>query len=365
MSENKLNYVDFIEWVPREEAQAGDILVHHDGELKIINIKSYIPGMSGEPIAVVYASADVMPDNIPRAISLCNMSIISPETGSLEIEPTDGNIIPWGKYLDILESFEGLPQLNEGYMIKDEKAYHGYVSSSSIFPTTNNSQTGERRIRDLTSGKFFDFEGNSINDILSDSGYVIPNPNSLPEFYFLGATSDIDGKKNTQEVVNHIGLDCVLDENFLKKVIELDLKEFLLSSYPAFTTCFLFNPSITEKGDWYLPSIGELGVFLSNLGEVNNSLGILEKEGRALRLCADNMALEQLPGGIESDPDWPEGEGIFYYYNYTKYGSWLWSSTQYDYEYCWTANTSSCYMSSESSKEDVYRDFRVRASIML
>lgn len=364
MDENKINYAEFINWIPREEASAGNILVNYKGELKIIDINNYILGISGEPVAVVYASSDEMPDGIPRAISLCNMSMTNPQVGSFEKEPSLGNIIPWGKYLDILKSYEGLPQLDESYKLKSEFTYHGFISSSSIFPFIENSDKNQSRVRDLTCEKFYGFEGESLKDLFSNFGYAIPNPGSMPEYYFKGATSDIDGKANTQTIINQVGFENLIEKDFLEKIIDIKDERILLSVYPAFITCFLFNPSITKLGDWYLPAIGELGVLLSNLGEVNKTLGILEEGERALRVCADNMALEQIPEDIKQDPNWPEEGDIFYYYGYTKYGSWLWSSTQHSYDYCWTANTLSCFISSESDKENVYTDFRVRASIM-
>lgn len=363
MSENKLNYADFINWVPRENAKAGDILIYHENELKIIEANKYIPGICGEPIGVVYVGGKSMPDNFSRAISLRNMSVIFPTVGSLDEKPTNDIMMSWGKYSDILESYDGLPQLDRGFKPKSQLTYHGYISSSSIFPYVDNSSVNERRVQDLTNGKFYSHEGRSLENIFSDLENVIPSPDSMPKSYFFGATSDINGKRNTQFIVNQIDVDKILRDELFQEAINENNLELFLSLYPAFTSCFLFNPIGTNIGDWYLPSIGELGIFLSNLGEVNRTLGILEKLKKALRLCTDNMSCESLPEDVSQD-SLPEDEGVLYYYNYIKYGSWLWSSTQYDSEYCWTINTLSCYISSESDKENTYDDFRVRASIM-
>lgn len=361
MKEKNL-YSLYLNTKEREKAIPGDIIVNYNSELKIISPENFVLGLSGEPVAVVYCPAGLPPDKIPRAISLVNMSTKNPKKGTRLDRPTRDNIMYWGKRdSKVLPELTKLAQLTDDYKLNKKAAFFGYLSSTGISPFYKN-EIGERmgRLRDKSNGLYVSEVCSGIKELNELGESLLPSPISAPKGYFYpaSATSDMDGKKNTwmitEELRKEKKINSLNEINFEGLGEEEDY-------YCAFSCCSLFSPDGTSPGDWYLPSIGEIGILLTFIGEVNKTLEKLEVQERAVKLCIEDMSYaEDFPHPVKEDGEELDNR---YYYNYYRYGSRLWSSTSSVDGYCWIGNT---YDSDITTwrRNHVYGDFRVRASLM-
>lgn len=83
------------------------------------------------------------------------------------------------------------------------------------------------------------------------------------------AIADIDGKANTE-----VCLQYATSQPNWKTDSEID-NEYGEGYYPAVCSCWRYHTVGTNQGDWYLPSIGELGYLLARLNVINNSINKL------------------------------------------------------------------------------------------
>ena len=85
--------------------------------------------------------------------------------------------------------------------------------------------------------------------------------------YRYGALADMDGRGNTDKILAARG---EKDYSTWKPDITV------VSDYPAVSACDIYSTDGTKQGDWYLPSIGELGyvgVYISRINEGIKKLG--------------------------------------------------------------------------------------------
>ena len=140
----------------------------------------------------------------------------------------------------------------------------------------------------------------SYQDLTTEDGYKVLNSRS--------ALNDFDGKGNTKSIVNWANsiISLYLDESYPKTLKELSNRMAALVKkkadegatypnnwkqvyYPAAYGCYLYEPSISgtatlneqyKKGNWYLPSEGELArvynFFGNSRGWKNNAAASID-----------------------------------------------------------------------------------------
>ena len=140
----------------------------------------------------------------------------------------------------------------------------------------------------------------SYQDLTTEDGYKVLNSRS--------ALNDFDGKGNTKSIVNWANsiISLYLDESYPKTLKELSNRMAALVKkkadegatypnnwkqvyYPAAYGCYLYEPSISgtatlndqyKKGNWYLPSEGELArvynFFGNSRGWKNNTAASID-----------------------------------------------------------------------------------------
>lgn len=300
-----------------QEAIAGDIVLW-DGEKKVVvpqddyTVKSF-PEDKFTPIGVVVIPASHMCDGKARMMSTRWMSCDDPENGKITISGT-----VWGTAADL----SGLPKFTEVPVISRYDAeYYGekvpltvpqiiYTTSSYGFLPSDFADekrwSGETNPEDdgtrwhesdffQTGTGFTVTEG--LGNFYAPSPYAsdgTPNPLYRATEYNGGsinnALSYFDGRYQTDVILKVRG---EKDYGTWKPEWD-DTTSFL----PA-TVCDMYHTVGTKQGDWYLPSIAELGYIVARLQHVNNALN--------------------KTGGIQSLPS-----------------SLVWSSTMYDESSAWS-----------------------------
>lgn len=282
--------------------------LHYNKEFEFTPIILYSDKTTGEtldstktPIAIQVAPASHFSDGKARYMSLVNMSIKTPDTGTNatgnDYSTNTGAGIMWG-YTGLINKFytkvPGLDLTSYAsgkYKIATDLLNYGYLpsdkfKSSKLYPDSYR----------------YSFNKNSNN--LTPSPFLVDGK-SNPDFIAsdTNAFSDINGKTNST---------AIIAKQTVAWTGEIS-NTYAEGNYPAAATCNRFHTTGTAAGDWYLPSIGELIYAGINISAINNILG-------------------QISSAVKiGDED-----------TYSTLGSWLWSSTEYDEGSSWGLNSSDC-----------------------
>lgn len=200
----------------------------------------------GTPVAVVVIPASHMSDGKCRGMSLCNMSYVTPQTGTLgtgnDNAVTNGTNLMWGPHgTDVagLTNYTGvktIDEMNDGM---------GFIPS------------------DMFDGGY---DSGAIDELKCVSPYN-DDGSQNPAYLTAGqAFADMDGKANTEVLVNL---------SAIKDTYSSDSFENIEVNYPAAFACHLFSTLGTEQDRWYLPAIGELGYLYTRVKKINESLAAL------------------------------------------------------------------------------------------
>lgn len=294
-------------------AKVGDIIYHDGKKLKFTSNEKWDSSL-GTPVAVVVIPVSHMPDGKCRGMSLCNMSYVTPQTGTLGTgngnAETNGTNLMWGKTEDV-DGLTNYPTVKttggtNGYGYFPSDLYKGmakitFADDDTYDMTTQNSTDDKeaawwRKIgdEDYTTGD----EELVISPYASDGS-------QNPAYLTAGqALADMDGKKNTEVLVNL---------SAIKGTYSGGAFENIEANYPAAFACHLFSTVGTGQGDWYLPAIGELGYLYTRIKRINESLAALGTSAVQL-------------GDLTND-----GSSL---------GSWCWSSSEYDTNGVWALGCS-------------------------
>ena len=231
------------------------IYVTSNGAMKVSSRDKWSEDL-GTPIAVVVIPASHMPDGKCRAMSLCNMSYVTPETGSLaygEDTAGAGVDVQWGPYSTYtpLTPYSKVQGDAEGLLVD-----FGQIPSDLIRRTDGVECGGdyyevekEYDEVDTKAAWLISFNGITSNNF-SLSPYL-PDGSQNPLYVTTGQVlSDMDGSANTATLV---------DGGYQ-------------NAHGAARACRQFRTIGTSAGDWYLPSAGEVGYVAARLGTINDTL---------------------------------------------------------------------------------------------
>lgn len=292
-------------------ANVGDIIYVANGEKKWVAKDEWNDSL-GTPIGVCVIPASHC-DNGENGImmSLANMSLKTPEVGSLAVDAINGdNYMMWGKYgTDLpLTNFTQVPSYDPSVGIEASTISmdgNGHLPSD-FFPLHDDTCV-------MSNDGIAGYDMTKGDDGIYQSADLIcvPSPympdGSKCEKYFQGALSDMDGKANTQVILNAIG----------SQYLGGATVENVQDAYPAANCCSRFHTEGTSQGDWYLPSIGQLGYLYVRVNKINEALVALGNKAVQYGFMADAI-----------------------YGDASKYGCWSWASTEYSGSSAWGLYTS-------------------------
>lgn len=233
----------------RVDAVSGDIIAFNnaDNTMAFIKPEAYTMEIATKytPVAVVVIPQTHTSDNKVVGVSLKAMSTTSPVNGSV-----DTNGIVWGRGIDVINKRD-------------------YIVCINIEDNNNPSATiANATMSYLPSDKFFNGEASvdNIVDVYSKwnkaAGTYTPSP-------YL-----IDGKQSSRYVTSEVN-------NALN---DMSVKDFtLMDNGTAGRVCSQFNvPLYMGVGQWYLPSVGELGYMVTRAESISYALSQIKNTNRTL-----------------------------------------------------------------------------------
>ena len=252
---------------PVEESLAADICLIENNTLEkyIVDGNSYsvdlFPSEQYTPIGVVVVPASHTDDGTARVISLASMDYNNPDNGN-----TDGNVSIYYNKSSILPTLTNIPIIaNSSNNLGDKQEIKTWVSnlgylSSDIFlgnnqlivnPFDTESAYGDGGNMNLIPSPYL--EDGTINQCYRTK------ENSLNRF------NDLDGKGNTNQLIES-------DNNESTNWQTAQTLNNTSSSFVSAQCCWRYHTVGTNQGDWYLPSIGELGYLSSRFKLIQNAI---------------------------------------------------------------------------------------------
>ena len=296
--------------IPTSKATFGDI-VYYEKSTSTFRYSSpgaYTEGLYRitdlEPIGVIAIPSKFTLDGICRIVSLLNMSMITPDTGS----SYTGISIPWGHVDEDISSLtnyttvkkvnpltgEATGTSNWVRIPSDRADFTGYTDPISGDKYANKNYSGDTTV---TSGAEDTFGPSP----LTKDGYKNP---LYYDTSVVNALSDLSGKENTQLILNEV---TVTDWKTSSTLSYTNVA----GDYPAFECCWRFNTPGTAQGDWYLPASGELAFLLARYNAIDNGLSAVT--GKKVNTSAARL--------IWNNYFWSSSESNNYFAGYVQVGS--------------------------------------------
>lgn len=212
-------------------------------------------------IVVIPSSHDVYGDKSCGIMSLKWMSCDDPQNGSNSL-----TTMVWGDGstdISALTNYNTLPYV--GSLKGNRDTISGYTQASVYLPSdvltgavcyqNNNLKYYADNTDDLAAPTPFLFSG-------------LPNMIYRTTAATATALSDFKGKENT---------DIILAQRGDKSEPSWKPNSSTSSDYPAVSCCNLFAPEGMNKGDWYLPSCGELSYAFAHKNDISNIITVLNE----------------------------------------------------------------------------------------
>lgn len=137
----------------------------------------------------------------------------------------------------------------------------GNTETSTLTPLSNKfkNSSGDGFLQDYNPG-------NKVQNIIP----TVKNINNKFNLSVLGelnqyAITAVNGKENTKAIYDNVVFGQT--DWLTAETLNTDPENF-----PPFAACMRYFTLGTQKNDWYLPAIGELGIMLSNLPIINNKI---------------------------------------------------------------------------------------------
>lgn len=288
------------------------IYAENNGTLKATSKEKWNSSL-GTPVAVVVIPASHMSDGKCRGMSLCNMSYVTPETGTLGVGndnyQTYGFGLMWGVYgTDTsLTNYQSLMfsdgQTSNGNRFLPSDLWKGRTSIDIEGDDTYSMVTIDNAVDTETAwwseiGEDGEWDGTYEPPFVISPYASDGSRNALADTAGQ-ALADINGKSNTNVLVNLSAIKDTYASGAFENVEE---------NYPAAFACNLFSTVGTSQGDWYLPSIGELAYLFVRENVINQSLATL-----------GNSAVQV--GNLTNAT--------------SSFGDWCWSSSEYSSNASW------------------------------
>ena len=235
----------------------------------------------GTPIGVVVIPASHMSDGKCRAMSLCNMSYVTPETGTLgtgnDNASTNGTNLMWGVYnndISQLTNYQSIMfsdgQTSDGNWYLPSDLWKGRTSIDIEDVGTYSMTTIDNSVDTETAwwseiGEDGEWDGTYEPPFIISPYAANGSRNALCDTAGQ-VLADMNGKSNTSVLVN---LSAIKD-TYTSGAFSNDQ-----ANYPAAFACNLFSTTGTSQGDWYLPAMGELAYLFVRESAINQSLAAL------------------------------------------------------------------------------------------
>ena len=292
-----------------ESAQAGDILVvdkngkkmytdpvsyrtlKEDGE---IGDNGYTPiGVCAIPVGLtVNLGNQGVNKGKSRVVSLANMSLKTPDTGTLRRGRVDGdNNMYWGDNTKILGNTDDGPVFSKNPYTGVEKNTDWVRLPTTSYLLGTNYFGNIDKTDDHYPIRYYPGDG---EDRFGVSPY-----GEYSEKYFQGYLGNLKGKENCDLIMSKVTAPWQEGE------IE---NSYAAGHCPTVCACRRYHTKGTQAGDWYLPTIGELGIMWARMKEINDSLDLIG-EGYAIKVGT-------LKEYWEANNSWDT------------FGLWLWSSLE-------------------------------------
>jgi hypothetical protein len=324
------------------------------------------------PIAVMVAPADHFIDGKARWMSLRNMSIATPNTGTVatgnvlydaEENANPGAGIIWGNPGTIYnKTLAGTPNLDlqqlvaGNYKVSSGLFYDDAVNKvggwarfpsdqfkagrrASVWPEDGVIGTSSGKVyypRDKRYGIFLD-TNNTLEANHTAPGLFDRDGALNPDIRVGQVFTDLDGAANTDALM---ALEAVADW----ATSETMDNTAQANHFPAACLTRRYRTAGTNAGDWYLPAIGELAYVGTHIWAINQQIKkITDEDAAAERTGEDVRAV-----------------GVGDYSSSGTLGNDLWSSSEYSAAYAWYLSTGGCLVVC-TSKSSMSANFRVRA----
>ena len=214
-------------------------------------------------VVVIPASHNVHGDGIPTMMSLVNMNCDTPDSGA-----TSNTDMYWGEHstdISSLPNLDDVPYVGSNGSVGDTiigTSAKTYLPSDA-FSTVNNPY-------DEGTGYYY-----NDSDKYAPSPYVTGGGRNTLYYQTTSPSStanclaDFDGRGNTDKILTQRGSK---DYSSWKPTSNTE------ADYPAASCCDMFHTVGTNQGDWYLPSMGELGYVMARFNAINNTINKLPSD---------------------------------------------------------------------------------------
>jgi hypothetical protein len=180
-------------------------------------------------IGICVIPGGVLPDGKARFMSLKGMTLTSPNKGGSDTS------IYWGGYGSDIPTLTNFQTVVTGDTTAAGTNGYGYVPKNGSYQSTPH----------------------------------IPSPiDYFSAYSSAGATSDLDGKANTEKI---LAVDNAASTAW-QTAASITNVDSTATVHPAAQCCWRFNQGSTNKGDWYLPSIGELAFIIPNFNNLQTAI---------------------------------------------------------------------------------------------
>lgn len=250
-------------------SNCGDILFY-DKKNKYIflikekNISYFTDNTLYQPIGIVVVPGthNIYGDNTCSIMSLVNMRYDTPYKGGEEQNICFGN-----RYTSVDE----LVNYNEYIITDDNDPQTLSVNTSSNLPTDYFNENGINCLHNTNAYYNENYTNKTPSPYLTNDkrNYDYSNTSISP----LNALSDFNGKNNTNILTN----DIYTSGQTTWKTDDTIINDYGNGLSPAACCCRKYKTNGTESGDWYMPSLGELGYIISKLNKINEVLSKLKE----------------------------------------------------------------------------------------